>query len=100
MSALAEGAEVSPSSRRASVKSRDEVLDRTARWYRSRRSWIRKWRERTPRRITTLGSRRRSAVIQIVKYSLLSVLRRLSLIIDLGSSSDGEEVQVPLRFNV
>jgi hypothetical protein len=39
------------------------------------------------------GSRRRSTVIQIVKYSELSVQRGLSLSIDRGV---GFEVQVPL----
>jgi hypothetical protein len=52
-----------------------EVFERTARWYRSRMVSIRKWRERVPSRMETLGSRRRSTVSQIVRYSELSVLR-------------------------
>jgi hypothetical protein len=52
-----------------------EEFKRTARWYRSRMVSIRKWRERVPSRMETLGSRSRSTVSQIVRYSELSVLR-------------------------
>jgi hypothetical protein len=51
---------------------------------------MQKCRERTLRRMETLGSRRRSMVIQIVKYSVLSVLQGKSLSIEQGT---GLEVQ-------
>jgi hypothetical protein len=61
-----------------------EEFERTAHWYRSRMVSIRKWRERVPRRIETLGSRRRLTVSQIVRYSELSVLRGETLSINKG----------------
>jgi hypothetical protein len=45
---------------------------------------MRKWQERMPRRMVTLGSRTRSMVSQIVRYSLLSVLQGEILSIDKG----------------
>jgi hypothetical protein len=70
-----------------------EVFERTASWYRARMVLIQKWRERVPSRMETLGSRRRSMVSQIVRYSELSVLRGEILSIDWGRVF---EVQVPL----
>jgi hypothetical protein len=62
----------------------EEVFDRTARWYRARMMSMRKWQERVPSRMETLGSRIRSTVSQIVRYSELSVLQGEILSIDRG----------------
>jgi hypothetical protein len=70
-----------------------EVFERTARWYRSRMVSIRKWWERVPSWMETLGSRRRSTVSQIVRYSELSVLRGEILSIDKGE----QEVRYEFR---
>jgi hypothetical protein len=71
-----------------------EEFERMARWYRSRIVSIWKWRERMPSQMETLGSRRRSTVSQIVRYSELSVLRGETLSIELGQDKGTSSVRI------